>query len=40
MKMFINYCDNENVKHKFKPQLTMREKCKFKREERYDKEKD
>lgn len=36
MKMFINYCDNENVKHKFKPQLAMREKCTFKQEEKND----
>ena len=36
MKMFINYCDNENVNHKFKPQLAMREKCTFKQEEKND----
>ncbi len=39
LQMFIDNCDDANVKWKFQPQLTMREKCKFKKEEKYDKEK-
>ena len=33
MKMFIDNCDNDNVRWQFQPQLTMREKCRFKKED-------
>ena len=40
LKLFIDNCNNDNVNKQFEMQLTMREKCQFKREERNDKEKD
>ena len=33
LKLFIDNCNNDNVNKQFKMQLTMREKCKFKRGE-------
>ena len=38
--MFIDKCDNDNVNYQFQPQLSMREKCRFNRGERNDREKD
>ena len=40
LKMFIDNCNNDNVNDHFKMQLTMREKCQFKRGGKHDKEKD
>jgi hypothetical protein len=37
--MFIDNCNDDNVKWKFQPQLTMREQCKFKERRKDDKEK-
>ena len=37
--MFIDNCDDDNVKWKFQPQLNMREKCRFKERNKDDKEK-
>jgi len=37
--MFVNKCDDDNVSWQFQPQLSMRERCQFKREEKNDKEK-
>ena len=39
LKMFIDNCNNDNVNDQFKMQLTMREKCQFKRGGKHDKEK-
>ena len=39
LKMFIGNCNDDNVNKQFEMQLTMRERCQFKREERNDKEK-
>ena len=40
LKMFIDNCNNDYVNDQFKMQLTMREKCQFKRGGKHDKEKD
>ena len=37
--MFIGNCNDDNVNKQFEMQLTMREKCQFRREEKNDKEK-
>ena len=39
LMMFIDNCNDTNVKEKFQPQLTMREQCKFKERRKDDKEK-
>ena len=39
LMMFIDNCNDDNVKWKFQPQLTMREQCKFKERRKDDKEK-
>ena len=39
LMMFINNCDDSNVRWKFQPQLNMREKCRFKERRKDDKEK-
>ena len=33
MKMFIDNCDDDNIRWKFQPQSNMREKCRFKKED-------
>ena len=37
--MFIDNCNDNNVRSKFKSQLSMREQCKFKERRKNDKEK-
>ena len=37
--MFIDNCNDNNVRSKFKSQLSMREQCKFKERRKDDKEK-
>ena len=37
--MFIDFCDNDNVRWKFQSQLSMREQCRFKERKKNDKEK-
>ena len=39
LNMFIGNCNNDNVNKQFKMQLTMREKCQFKRGGKHDREK-
>ena len=39
LMIFIDNCNNDNVKWKFQPQLTMREQCRFKERNKDDKEK-
>ena len=39
LQMFIDNCNNDNVKWKFQAQLNMREQCKFKERRKDDKEK-
>ena len=39
LMMFIDFCDDDNVRWKFQSQLTMREQCRFKERKKNDKEK-
>ena len=39
LMMFIDFCDNDNVRNKFQSQLSMREQCRFKERKKNDKEK-
>jgi len=39
LMIFIDNCNNTNVKEKFKSQLNMREQCKFRERKKDDKEK-
>ena len=39
LMMFIDNCNDTNVKENFQSQLTMREECKFKERRKDDKEK-
>ena len=39
LMMFIDNCNDNNVRSKFKSQLSMREQCKFKERRKHDKEK-
>lgn len=39
LMMFIDFCDDDNVRWKFQSQLSMREQCRFKERKKNDKEK-